>query len=160
MNPSVPDRLNSAVRALSCVVLPALPPEASLAREQLQLVIGHLQITLAQYADAPGFEAEESADFAGLAEELLAIADGGAETMAAAGRLRSTVDARHGIPPLEATAALQQGIDALLLALAADGAAAARDRSGALVLDHGTTRAVKDRKWFAMMGFDPDAATL
>ncbi|HMO68292.1 MAG TPA: hypothetical protein PKE25_06450, partial [Novosphingobium sp.] len=67
MIPSIDDRLASVVRALTEGILPHLPADASLAQEQVQLCIGHLQILRAQIDAAPAFEREELADAAALA---------------------------------------------------------------------------------------------
>lgn len=156
MNPSVPDRLASAVRALSYVVLPALPVEASLAREQTQLVIGHLQITLAQYADTPAFEQQEADDFRDLAVDLTALASGGDATQAAAASLSRTLEDSASLPSLARTDALQKAIDDLLVALDRDGDEAAVEAVRAKVLSQAAHRADVDRRWFSMMGFDPE----
>ena len=47
------------MRALSEVILPHLPAEASLAQEQVHLCIGHLQIIRGQIDEAPAFERGE-----------------------------------------------------------------------------------------------------
>ncbi len=59
MTPTVDERLASLIRSLSQVVLPHLPPEASLAQEQVHLSLGHLQILRAQIDAAPAFEVED-----------------------------------------------------------------------------------------------------
>lgn len=153
MNPSVEDRLASAVRAIEGVILPALPADADLAREQAMLVMGHIQIVLAQLSATPAFEAEEAADLDALADEVAAAADGGPAT-------RAAITALHARDPAQAparrTALAQDAIDGLLLALAIDGAPDATRQVHRLVLDRGATRADKDRRWFAAMGFDLD----
>lgn len=156
MNPSVPDRLASAIRALSYVVLPALPPEASLAREQTQLVIGHLQITLAQYADTPAFEQQEAGDFRDLAIAVAQLAAGGPSTMAAVNDLTIALDESKGSPALAQTNQLQKALDGLLVALVADGDEAAGASVRAKVLEEATHRVDVDRRWFSLMGFDPE----
>jgi hypothetical protein len=153
MNPSVEDRLASAVRALEGVILPALPADADLAREQTMLVMGHLQIVLAQLPATPSFEQEEAEDLARLARETSERAAGGSRTQSAIVGLRALPDAGA---PADRTAAAQDAIDALLLALIEDGEPEAAAAVRALVLAHGAKRADKDRRWFAAMGFDLD----
>lgn len=160
MNPSIPERLDSAVRALSYVVLPALPKEASLAREQLQLVIGHIQITLAQYAVAPDFETQEAEDFAALARTIVQLANGGTATRNAADAIETVLDTVNTHPAHEQTRLVQKAIDGALQALAIDGDRDALKEARSACLAHGTSRSIKDRKWFALMGFDPEAANL
>jgi len=153
MNPSVEDRLASAVRAIECVILPALPADADLAREQAMLVMGHIQIVLAQLPATPAFEAGEAADLTRLACMVADSAAGGTATQSAVARLRSLDPS--AAPPAR-TADAQDAIDALLVALATDGKADAVQRVHHMVLAHGADRADKDRRWFAAMGFDLD----
>jgi hypothetical protein len=155
VNPSVPDRLTSAIRALSYVVLPALPPEASLAREQTQLVIGHLQITLAQYAETPAFEQQEADDFRDLAIAAAQLAEGGTATMTAASALTNALDESKRLPALAQTDTLQKALDVLLVALVEDGDEAASSAIRGKVLEQANHRADVDRRWFSLMGFDP-----
>jgi hypothetical protein len=156
MNPSVPDRLSSAIRALSYVVLPALPPEASLAREQTQLVIGHLQITLAQYAATPAFEQQEADDFRDLAITIAQLSQGGLATVEATHGLTDALEASKELPALAQTDMLQKAIDVLLIALVEDGEGAASTAIKTKVLEQATHRADVDRRWFSLMGFDPE----
>jgi hypothetical protein len=156
MNPSVQDRLGSVLRALSGVILPALPKDAGLAQEQAMLAMGHIQIILAQMDAAPAFEAGEADDLTTMAEAIAALAAGGAATQRTLDALRSSLTAHVTAAPATRTAALQDAIDALLCALASDGDADARAAVNAAVLNHGAARSDKDRRWFAAMGFDID----
>ena len=72
MNPSVDDRLNSVLRALETVVLPALPAGASLAQEQVMLAIGQIQIVQVQRHLTPAYEQGELDDINAMASALLA----------------------------------------------------------------------------------------
>ncbi len=156
MNPSVKDRLGSVVRALNGVVLPALPKEASLAQEQVMLAMGHIQIILAQMEAAPGFLTDEAADLTAMGDAVAASAKGGSKTMAASSALIAMLQGGGDGASEARTAALQDAIDAVLLALAQDGEAGARAAVNKVVLEQGAVRADKDRRWFAAMGFDID----
>jgi hypothetical protein len=156
MNPSVRDRLGSVVRALNGVVLPALPKEAGLAQEQVMLAMGHIQIILAQMDAAPAFEADETNDLLNMAEAVAAASTGGPATTQAASALNAHVGDTSAPSPSERTASLQAAIDTVLVALAKDGEPASRAAVTALVLKQGASRADKDRRWFAAMGFDID----
>ena len=111
MNPSVDDRLNSVLRALQTVVLPALPESASLAREQVMLAMGHIQIIQAQRDATPAFEQEELDDIRAMAAAVLALEDAPAalapqrETLAAA-------LADEATPPRQSAEAIRAAIDA------------------------------------------------
>jgi hypothetical protein len=152
MIPSVNDRLASVVRALTDVIMPSLPPEAGLAREQIQLAIGHLQILQAQLDGTPAFEAEEAADALALGQALLAAGDGGNLTNAALSALKSAVETKAG--PREARVAIHTAIDGLVKASATDGSSAFKVALGKIIIEHQTPRTMKDRKWFELMGFD------
>jgi hypothetical protein len=156
MNPSVRDRLGSVVRALNGVVLPALPKDAGLAQEQVMLAMGHIQIILAQMDAAPDFLAEEANDFIRMGHAVAAVMSGGPKTVTAKTALEAALDAMESGLDETRTAAIQDGIDNALLALADDGDAAARSAIQAVILNQGAERADKDRRWFAAMGFDID----
>lgn len=156
MNPSVKDRLGSVVRALSGVILPALPKEASLAQEQVMLAMGHIQIILAQMDVEPSFLAEEAVDLRAMGDAVSTSAQGGQETQAAKLALIATLNDHAGAAPEVRTAAIQDAIDGLLVAMAADGEANSRAAVTSIILEMGANRADKDRRWFAAMGFDID----
>lgn len=156
MNPSVKDRLSSVVRALNGVVLPALPPEASLAQEQVMLAMGHIQIILAQMDAEQSFIAEEAQDFTAMASIIAAIAQGGSATIAAKAALEIALKENGHVAAEVKTSALQDAIDALLIAFAKDGDTITQSAINAEILKQGAIRADKDRRWFAAMGFDID----
>jgi hypothetical protein len=152
MNPSVDDRLASVVRALTDVIMPSLKSDASLAQEQMQLIIGHLQILRAQLDGSPGFEAEEAQDARALGDALVKAAEGGPETQAALVALRAALAASAS--PREERVAVHTAIDKLVRAAAADGTGAFRTELGGIIIAMQTPRTMKDRAWFTMMGFD------
>ena len=150
MTPNVDDRLASVIRALTDVVLPALPPEAGLAQEQVQLALGHLQILRAQIDGSLAFEAAELADARALAEQLAGMAGGEAlaEPLAAAKRAATPADIRA------ARVAIHAAIHDLVPAASRDPALVRT------IIAAERARVAKDRAWFAPFGFDiapPDA---
>ncbi len=153
MMPTVDERLASVVRALSEVVLPHLPAEASLAQEQVQLCIGHLQILRAQIDQAPQFEREELEDARALARELMSAVCGGAATTTALDTLAATAAADDG-DVRNARLRINDAIDALVAAVSADGTRDSRQSLWTSILSHEAARSLKDRKWFAPYGFD------
>lgn len=152
MIPSVDDRLASVVRALTDVVMPSLPPEAGLAKEQMQLIIGQIQIVRAQMDAAPGFEAEEADDARALGKALLEAGGGGSATQAALAELRAATEATA--LPREARVAIHTAIDNLVQNAAVDGSPAFRAALGTIIVQMQTVRTKKDRDWFMPMGFD------
>jgi hypothetical protein len=152
MIPNMDERIDSIVRALSVVVLPSLPPEASLAKEQLQLSVKHLEIMRAQLDGMLSFEAEELRDVVVLSEELaaaspvllVALADG----LDQARRAVSPPDIR------EARRALHAAI-ALLITRPPVGIGPADEKTvSQIVLRAEQQRVAKDRRWFQPFGFD------
>jgi hypothetical protein len=153
VNPSVDDRLNSVLRALQTVVLPALPERASLAREQVMLAMGHIQIIQAQRDATPAFELQELADVHAMADAVLVI--GGAPESLAPQRIAlAKALADESAPPRLASEVIRVAIDALLVAARNANEAVYRDALARTILPLGRVRARKDREWFAIMGFD------
>lgn len=160
MTPTVDERLASVVRSLTEVVLPHLPPEASLAQEQVHLAIGHLQILRGQLDAAPGFERGEWEDALAVARALGEGMTGGQATLDAAAALAMAADAADGSDCREQTAAIHRAIDRLVEAVSRDGSPDAREQLPAIILRHEAARVAKDRRWFLPFGFDsmePDA---
>lgn len=154
MTPNVDERLASIVRSLSEVVLPHLPPEASLAQEQVHLCIGHLQILRTQMDQIPAFEQEELRDAASIARELTSAIEGGDNTSLAIAALRKGADAAGTGHVRDDRKAVLEAVDALVKAVASDGSPQAKARLSEIILRHETERSLKDRRWFAPFGFD------
>ena len=154
MTPTVDERLASVVRALTEVILPHLPPEASLAQEQVQLAIGHLQILRAQLDDMPAFEREELADAVAVASALGDGVTGGASTIAALASLDAAVKAADGSDVRGQTSHINRAVDSLVKAVSVDGASGAKAALSSIILKHEKARVMKDRKWFLPFGFD------
>jgi hypothetical protein len=152
MTPSIDDRLASVIRALSDLILPALPVEAGLAIEQAQLSIGQLQIIHAQLGAATAFEQQEADDAHALGTAMLIGGAGGSDTTAALAALRTALDADGSARDVRTR--LNSAIDTLVEAMATDGDLAWRDKATAALLTMEGERAMKDRRWFAPMGFD------
>ncbi len=153
MNPSADDRLNSVLRALETVVLPALPPEASLAQEQVMLAMGHIQIIQAQRDVTPAYEQDELDDISAMARELLKV-EGVPETASdATHALAAALNNENG-HPRERAEAIRKAIDAVLVSARQSGAKEYHMALARVILPLGCERARKDREWFAPMGFD------
>lgn len=154
MRPNFDERIASIIRALSEVVLPHLPPEASLAQEQVHLSLGHLQIMRAQLDQLPAYEREELDDYIALARELSAAVSGGSATEAALAATAQAIEAADGSDLRAQRKALNEAVEALVKAVAADGADGSYASLSSLILSHEHDRVQKDRKWFAPFGFD------
>ncbi|MEE4206219.1 MAG: hypothetical protein V2I39_08000 [Erythrobacter sp.] len=155
MNPSVDDRLNSVLRALETVVLPALPASASLAQEQVMLAMGHIQIIQAQRDTTPAFEMGELEDLRRMAEAILALEDAPDNCADQRAGLKAAIEGPTDDPRASAER-LRVAIDDLLVAARQAGEDAYRDALSRTILPLARERAGKDREWFAVMGFDID----
>jgi hypothetical protein len=162
--PSMGTRLATIARALEQVIVPALPPDQVLAREQATLAIVQLTTLGEQYRYLAEYESGCLADMSVLADELLAAAEGGSATTAAAKALRLILD-EAGATTSPSTAqerrnTIASGIDSLVRAGAEDGDPRFRTTQHRLIVDHGSRQAIRDRAWFRGHGTDPDATTL
>ncbi|KWV92146.1 hypothetical protein [Erythrobacter sp. YT30] len=155
MNPSVDDRLNSVLRALETVVLPALPESASLAQEQVMLAMGQIQIIQAQRDVTPEFERGELVDISTMGNAILALGPA-PETCAAQHEALKAALAKPGNEPRTAAESVRGAIDDLLVAARQSGEDAYRAQLSKTILPLAKERAGKDREWFAVMGFDID----
>lgn len=154
MSPTVDERLASIVRALTEVILPHLPSEASLAQEQVHLAIGHIQILRSQLDQAPAFERGELADAVALAGKLSAVVSGGAATGTALNALAKACGGADGSDVRGQRQAVHVAIDGLVKSVAADGDTASGEALVRTILEHEAIRTRKDREWFAPYGFD------
>lgn len=156
MNPSIDDRLSSIVRALTDIILPALPADAGLAREQLQLCVGHLGILRNQIDRAEAFEQEAAENARRLAADLLREAEEAGVTTEQFARLRHLTAEDTG-------AARQDRINHCICDILRSDDLSRHPplshRLKSLVIASEQARATKDRLWFAAMGFDREFST-
>ncbi len=154
MTPTIDERLASVVRSLTEVVLPHLPAEASLAQEQVQLAVGHLQILRAQLDAAPAFEQEELADARALGQALVDGVSGSDGVATAQTALRAAVAVADGSDVRGQHQAINDAVAGLVSAVfevgdADQGAAVTR-----IILEKEHPRVQKDRRWLLPFGFD------
>ena len=160
MIPSLDDRLDSVVRALQEVVLPALPPDRALAIEQAHLSLAQLGLIRSQLDEAPAFERREAEAMIGLARGLLDDARGGEATSKAAEALRSAVTAAALENPAEVRATTHNvgdAIEHLIDMSLKDGNDSFRASSMERVLASGRTAAMAERRWNQAAGFEAQA---
>ena len=154
MTPNTDERIASVIRALTEVILPQLPPEASLAQEQLHLSVGHLQILRAQFDAIPGYEREEMDDAIAIGKALQAAVTGGAATQQALAGIGTAVAAADGSNVRDQFRAINNAVDALARAASTDGDGAGKAALSKIILEMEDARTQKDRQWFAPFGFD------
>lgn len=162
-------RLQSLLRAMLEVILPAIDRSQQLAIDQANIMIGTLRILLDQNDKAYDFRMVELRQYAGQVRELLAIAEGGSETDAAC-RAAGAVLAQVGpiaALPIPSQAALTKSVlaiktaaDELLRAAFADGNPNFRRAAGRLVVDHGGSELLRERVWVRRAGFEADPSKL
>lgn len=92
MTPTIADRLDSMIQAMTDIMLPAVDPGEILAREQAGLVIAHLRMIQTQLPLADRFETVELDAAIALGRDLLPLAKGGALTVAVRDRLAVLLD--------------------------------------------------------------------
>lgn len=153
MLPTYKERLGSVIRALSVVVAPAMPNGETLALEQLQLAIHHLQVIHDQHDDQRAMADDEAKDALGLALSLLSARNDARPTPAehALKRAIDSVDQRAG--PEDIRRVISATCDVIEEAY--------RDTSSnhsaivaGIVTRHEVRRSNKDRKIFSVFGFD------
>lgn len=157
MNPDLDLRLASVIKALREVILPALPPEQRMAREQASLVLGHLAILAEQWPYALRYELECLADSRALAGELAALVEDGS-ALRAARASAAQVDVADYAAVSAAHRDLKRHIDAAL----GDGEGRVPLAPAVLdaVLRMNDRRAPRERSWFRGSGLDPDGPRL
>ena len=155
MTPDVHIRLTAVLHGLRDVIVPAVDPGASLAQEQCGLVLAQLDMLLRQLPWIERYPALCRDDLHATAVSIVDAPDGGAETREAAARLAALVAA----PALDDAQAdydrIGFGVEALVFAVARDGASGYRARVDAEVLRFGRRQNTRERTWFAGTGFDP-----
>jgi len=166
MSPDIDVRLQSVIKALEQVILPAVDPNNPLAREQAALAIGHLYMIRGQWPYMADYAAICLADIVKLGGDLLKVADGGMNTRNAASAVKSTLDqvsneqGGHTTAISQRRDAIAVAVDDLINASAIDGSKSFRDSSENIVLDYGIYQTSRDRAWFKASGLDPDCANL
>ena len=168
MTPSIEIRIQTMIKAMAEIILPAIGPGNDLAREQGQLMIAQLGLIAKQWDKALAYDSICLREMIGLARKLCEAAAGGPQTTAAASALSELLQ-RHApgneLPTTQAKineirAALAAGVDKLVRATEVDSSAAFHDASAKAILDYGALQSWRDRAWFADAGMDPERADL
>lgn len=159
MNPDIDLRLKSLEKALTDVISAAVPESEQLARDQINLVVGHLKVIGTHWKYALRYELGTMDALRRLADQLREFTDGGMHT--ALDEACASVDAVDR----EAFDDVQNAQRALAVAI--DGVIAAGYTTDRMepalrdaVLDHYAHAAPRERIWHQGSGLDPDAASL
>ena len=138
------------IRAIQAVVLPAIDPDNSLAREQATLVAGQLKLLAGQWNRADGYARICLAD---LLETVGSLSPaGGRETLAAAEMLKNAARAQGAAE--DCYKGLMAAADRLVRAADQDGDAQFFTELKRRLLDFSLRQSTRDRSWFAGSGFD------
>lgn len=163
MLPGIDLRLQNVLKALREVVLPAIPPDQRLARDQAMLAIGHIAIVADQWREAARYEAGSLSRLIALAEHLTADAtievEGDVQRRLEEALIRATAadpsDLRQAEGLIQELGTL---IDAVILGAGRPGTLPPTLLDA--VLSYGEAQAHRERVWFAGTKLDPDVAEL
>lgn len=167
MRPQI--QIQSVIKALSDVVLPAIDPGNKLAMEQGKLAIGLLALLAQQLPVQFQFDCDELQRLIAISRELGVQAQGGAGTQAAVAALsaatlaagRALEGARSSPADIEAQVrALRVATGALITEVHRDGDAACRPQIQQTVLAMSKEQLLRERSMLLMQGWEPDPKTI
>ena len=166
----VPDfalRIQSMIRSLREVILPALPNDQLLAIDQANILVGYLRIMAEQHDRVFEYLLVELAEYAKLVGVLIDGAQGGQSTDDAVARARSALAKAAPLTAIPRQAelaarvkSLKVSVDELLHAAREDGTAAFRQESTSRVMEQAERQILRERVWFRASGFELDASQL
>ena len=156
-------QLQSIIKAMTDVVLPAVDPDNRLAQEQVNLVIRMLGVVSKRLPIQYRYDRTELNRYLALSQQLMKEAAGGKTTISALEALKacasngSQVFSRALVAPDELESAIfemRAQMGALLLALDDDGAAASRTAVARLTMTAAKEQLDRERAWLVDMGFE------
>ena len=168
MAPGFALRIQSMMRAMREVVIPAIPPDRRLALDQANIIVGNLRIMAEQHDRLVEYELAERRDYTALLRDLLAAASGivPADLAAQSEALlsRAVPLASVGLPTQNDLAALVRDVkaaaDATLQSALDHGAPDVRATISTLVLAQAERQVLRERRWTMAAGFELDPASL
>ncbi len=162
-------QIQSMIKALSDVVLPAVDPANKLAQEQTRLVLGTLALMAQQLPLRFQFSCDELSRLLKLAGVLRQVAHGGPKTsacvetmaLATAAASRALEQAQSGPDAVgQAVREMRATTSQLVRSIYIDGDAAALKQVEAAVLAMSGEQLLRDRSWVLMQGWEPDPEAL
>lgn len=160
MNPDIDLRLRSVMKALREVVLPALPEEQRMARDQANLALSHLALIAEHWPYALRHELESLDECLELAAALAPLV----RDRALAAALAACVAQGMGVArdDYAAVSAALHAVKAQIDRALADGEGEAPLAATVLdaVLRYNARRAPRERSWHRASGLDPDGPRL
>jgi hypothetical protein len=162
-------QIQTAIRAITDVVLPAVDPGNRLAQEQAQLVIGMLHIVLQRLPQMYSYDKDELVRSIKLASDLQGAAVGLAGTteiltaLSNAAQAGTDVLARAGADPSEleaANIAMREAVGGTISALYGAADSGMLKPVSALVTSHSHEQLLRERSWLIGQGWEADPASL
>lgn len=162
-------QIQSMIKAMTDVVLPAVDPVNKLAQEQSRLIIGMLHLLAQQLPLRFRFGCDELSRLLALAAVLQQAARGGAQTtaclasMATAAAAADEVLQRAKAGPETIEQAIQElrgATGQVVRSAFDDGDPDALQRVQAVVLANSKEQLLRERSWVLMQGWEPDPASI
>ena len=158
-------QIQTVIKAMTDVILPAVAADNKLAQEQAKLVIGTLHLIAQRQPLMFRYDRDELSRFLALAETLQSRATGLPGAATALHALTTATDIgedmldRARAEPGELEAAnfdLREKIGALIKAVYAEADAASLKPIGAIVTAHAKEQLLRERSWLIAQGWEAD----
>lgn len=158
-------QIQSILKAMTDVVVPAVDANNKLAQEQAQLCMGMLNLMAKQIPLQFQFDCDELGRLLALSASMQGSAKGGEKTSAsitelkfcsstAEKRLQAALTSPEQIE--DSIRALRKATGAVVTQVYADGAEESRVAIKKAVLDSSGEQVLRDRSWLMMQGWEPD----
>lgn len=151
MNPSSQLRLSTMMRAMTDIILPAIPASESMAQEQSQLLIGHIAALMAQDGRERELVDHNARHLIACATRLLALAE--SESLSD----EKLIDLRAAVAAND-TAKVAFALERLMAQC--DVSDGFKRESSVLLIQYARQHSVAGRSWFSPMGFDSKPSEL
>lgn len=158
-------QIQSILKAMVDVVLPAVDPDNKLAQEQARLIMGTLGLMAKQLTVQFRFDCNELARMVEFSHELRRLALGGAETSEASAQLAASTNRASGVLDRakagpdeveQAVRELRAATGAVVTGVYRDGEASSQDRIQKAVLAMSKDQLIRDRALLITQGWEPD----
>lgn len=156
-------QIQSMIKAMLEVVLPAVDPANELAIQQAQLVVGHLSIFAQRLPLQYRYDRDALDRLVALAADLReAGADSDGALGQAATRGSNVLDRAQADPAelVQAARALTEAMDGSIRRVFSSGDEASQARVEKVTLAMSREQLLRDRAWLIMQGWEPDPASV
>lgn len=162
-------QIQSMIKAMTDVVLPAVAPEHKMAQEQARLVIGMLTLLAQRLPLQFRYDRDELDRYVALAAQLQKRVQGADRTRAATDEMNACLSNgaavldRARAEPCEVEAAvfdLRAAVSALVQAAAEEGDSSSQAALKELILGAAKAQLDRERAWLISMGFEADPSAV